>query len=164
MCPAKPAAKPAAAKPAAKPAAAKPAPAKAGGLSAKEMKAKVEDGSFNVKDIPDYLGVMMDLCNKSDDIKEEVEGWDRTFQFKIGESLKVWLSVKDGKFATGVGDAASADITLEMTDGVGAGIFNGDVDATSAYMSGDLKVVGPLPDAVKFRTITEMVREALDDL
>ncbi len=156
MCPAKPAKK-AAAKPAA-------APAKAGGLTPKEMKAKVEDGSFSVKDIPDYLGVMMDLCNKSDDIKEEVEGWDRTFQFKIGDSLKVWLSVKDGKFANGVGDAASPDITLEMTDSVGAGIFNGDVDATSAYMSGDLKVVGPLPDAVKFRTITEMVREALDDL
>ncbi len=130
----------------------------------KEMKAKIEDGSFNVKDIPSYLNVMMSLCNESDDIKEEVEGWDRVFQFKIGDSLKVWLSAKEGKFTTGVGDATNPDITLEMTDSVGAGIFDGDVDATSAYMSGDLKVVGPLPDAVKFRTITEMVREALDDL
>jgi putative sterol carrier protein len=51
-----------------------------------------------------------------------------------------------------------------MNASVGVGIFSGDVDATSAYMAGDLKVVGPLPDAVKFRTITEMVREAIEDM
>jgi len=159
MCPAKPAPKPAD-KPAPKPAA-KPA---TGGASAKELKAKVGDGSFSATDIPAYLKILVDISNKSDDIKEEVEGWDRTFQFKVADKLKAWLSVKDGQFTSGLGDAASPDITLEMTDSNGPGIITGDIDATSAYMSGDLKVIGPLPDAVKFRTIVDMVREALDDL
>ena len=43
------------------------------------------------------------------------------------------------------------------------GIFSGEIDATSAYMNNDLKVVGALPDAVKFRTLTELVRDELED-
>jgi hypothetical protein len=30
-------------------------------------------------------------------------------------------------------------------------------------MNNELKVIGPLPDAVKFRTLTELVRDELEE-
>jgi len=49
-----------------------------------------------------------------------------------------------------------------MTAEMAAGIFTGQVDATAAYMNGDLKVDGNLPDAIKFRTLVDLIREELD--
>jgi putative sterol carrier protein len=127
-----------------------------------KLKAKIDDGSFSIDDLQDYIKLLVDVCNETDDIKEEVEGWDRKLQFVIRGSTNAWLKVADSKAEAGEGDIDTPDITLEMDARVAAGVFSGEIDATSAYMAGDLKVVGPLPDAVKFRTITEMVREALD--
>jgi putative sterol carrier protein len=73
--------------------------------------------------------------------------------------------VADKEFSAGEGDApAEPDLTLTMGSAVGTGMFTGEVDATSAYMAGYLKISGPLPEAIKFRTIIELVREALDDM
>ncbi|MHA1730980.1 MAG: SCP2 sterol-binding domain-containing protein [Promethearchaeota archaeon] len=130
----------------------------------KELQEKIDEGTMDVNDIPDYLTIIVDIANESEDIQEEIEGWDRVFQFKVENGPEAWLSIKDGKFEGGVGTKEDADVTLEMGSDVGAGIFSGEVDATSAYMSGDLKVIGPLPDAVKFRTLTEMVREEIEDM
>lgn len=128
-----------------------------------KLRDKIEDGEMNVDDIPNYISLIVDISNDSEDIQEEVEGWDRLFQFKIEGGPDAWLQVKDGKFDGGTGAKEEADVTLEMGSDVAAGIFSGEVDATSAYMSGDLKVIGPLPDAVKFRTLTEIVREEIED-
>ena len=62
-----------------------------------------------------------------------------------------------------MGEIDEPDVTLEMNGDTAAGVFTGEIDATSAYMSGDLKITGPLPDAVKFRTLTELVREEMED-
>ncbi|GAB4318485.1 MAG: hypothetical protein Kow0069_21640 [Promethearchaeota archaeon] len=130
----------------------------------KKMSEKIEDGALDISDVGEYLGLIIEIANESEDIQEEVEGWDRTFQFKIEGGPSLWLKISDGKFESGEGVKDDADVTLEMNADVAAGIFSGEVDATSAYMGGDLKVLGPLPDAVKFRTLIEMVREEIEDL
>src|SRR5271157_618851 len=131
----------------------------------KGLKEKMEGSSLTVDDIPNYLTAICQIANENDDIKEEVEGWEKLMKFEVEDGPTGWMKVADGVFTAGDGDPdGEPDLTLQMNGSVGVGIFSGDVDATSAYMAGDLKVVGPLPDAVKFRTITEMVREAIEDM
>jgi putative sterol carrier protein len=129
-----------------------------------QLKEKMESGDFGVEDLPQYMSLFADICNDNDDIKDEVDGWNRKLQFKVeGGDNDFWMKVEDQKFELGQGQLEDEpDVIMELSVNTIVGIFSGSVDATSAYMSGDLKVTGPLPDAVKFRTITEMVRDALD--
>lgn len=128
-----------------------------------KLMVKIDDGTFGPADLLEYLTIFVDVANESDDIHEEADGWDRILQFKINGIDDFFMSVMKGKFCVTKGTNPNPDVTLTMVDNTAAGIFTGELDATSAYMSGDLKVQGPLPDAVKFRTITEMVREEIED-
>ena len=53
---------------------------------------------------------------------------------------------------------------MSSTLEVGAGILMGEVDATSAYMAGDITVEGNLQDAMAFQEIIELALEAYEDL
>ncbi|MHA1776096.1 MAG: hypothetical protein DRO88_13340 [Promethearchaeia archaeon] len=124
---------------------------------------KIEDGDFSIDDLPEFLAVFKETCNESEDVAEEVEDWDRKFQINMSDADNFWFKIEDGKFDYGMGEIEEPDVTLEMNGETAAGVFTGEIDATSAYMSGDLKIIGPLPDAVKFRTLTELVREEMED-
>ncbi len=124
---------------------------------------KIDDGTFGSADLDEYLVLFIEVCNESEDIQEEVEDWDRVFQIQMEGKEDFYFTIKEGKFSSATGTAADKDITLEMEAETAAGIFSGEVDATSAYMSGELKIQGALPDAVKFRTLTELVREELEE-
>jgi putative sterol carrier protein len=124
-----------------------------------KIKAKIEDGKLSIDDLEDYMKIFADICNNSEDIADEIDGWNRTLAFKVRGVKNFWMKVQDGKFSWGMGDPADADLTLEMDEHVILGIFSGEVDATAAYMSEDLKVTGPLTDAIKFRTLTEIVTD-----
>jgi putative sterol carrier protein len=124
---------------------------------------KVDEGTLTPADIPDYMNLFVQICNENEEVQEEVEGWDRTFQFTIEGADNLWMKIEEGKFSTGPGDTAEPDVTLEFDSDTAVGIFSGEIDATQAYMNNELKVIGPLPDAVKFRTLTELVRDELEE-
>ncbi len=124
---------------------------------------KIEDGEFSISDLPEFLEVFKEICDGSEDVEEEVEDWNKKFQIKMSDSDDFWFKVLDSKFTYAMGTIDDPDVTLEMSGDTAAGVFTGEIDATSAYMSGDLKIIGPLPDAVKFRTLTELVREEMED-
>ena len=124
---------------------------------------KVDEGSLTPADIPDYMKLFVQICNENEEVQEEVEGWDRAFQFSIDGSDNLWMKIVTGKFSTAMGDTTEPDVTLEFDSDTAVGIFSGEIDATQAYMNNELKVIGPLPDAVKFRTLTELVRDELED-
>lgn len=124
---------------------------------------KVDEGSLTPADIPDYMNLFVQICNENEEVQEEVEGWDRTFQFSIEGSDNLWMKLAAGKFSTAMGDTPEPDVTLEFDSDTAVGIFSGEIDATQAYMNNELKVIGPLPDAVKFRTLTELVRDELEE-
>jgi len=126
------------------------------------MLERVEGGTFRLKDLQDFLTLFTQVANNIDETRDEVQGFNRRFQFKLSGYPDMWLNIQDGKFEMGGGDIQAPDITLEMNAELAAGIFTGQVDATMAYMNGDLKVDGSLPDAIKFRTLVDMIREELD--
>jgi putative sterol carrier protein len=128
-----------------------------------ELAEKIKKGEFSISDSMDFFTVLCEVANGNDEIQDEVEGWDRNLLFNITDGPQITLMVQGGKFEVIDGENGTPDVTLSMNSDVAVGVLSGETDATSAYMAGDLKVQGPLPDAIKFRTLTELMREALED-
>ncbi|MFA5078499.1 MAG: M24 family metallopeptidase [Dehalococcoidia bacterium] len=126
------------------------------------MLERVEGGAFGLKDLQEFLTLFTQVANSIDETKDEVRGFNRKFQFRLSGYPDFWLSILNGSFEMGEGDIGAPDIILEMDAQMAAGIFTGQVDATMAYMNGELKVDGNLPDAIKFRTLVDLIREDLD--
>jgi putative sterol carrier protein len=123
---------------------------------------KIEEGSFGMEDLKDYFTVLTQISNNTEDIQDEVEGFDRTFLYKIDGRPLAWLSIKDKRFEMGSGDIEGPDITLDMSEELAIGMFSGQVDPTAAYMSGDLRVDGVINDAIVLRDILNLVAEEME--
>jgi putative sterol carrier protein len=123
---------------------------------------KIDEGSLGMEDLRDFFTVFTQISNNTEDIQDEVEGFNRTFRIRIDGEPYAWLAVRDKKFEMGSGDIQGAEITLEMSGQLAFDIFSGRVDPTAAYMNGDLKVDGVINDAIMFRTILDLVQEELE--
>jgi predicted dehydrogenase/Xaa-Pro aminopeptidase/putative sterol carrier protein len=123
---------------------------------------KLEAGTFGQKDLQDYFTLFTQVANDLDETRDEVDGFNRKFQFNLGGYGPVYLLIRDQTFEMGQGEVQSPDITLEMEASLAAGIFTGQADATAAYMNGQFKIDGNLPDAIKFGALVELVFSELD--
>jgi putative sterol carrier protein len=123
---------------------------------------KIEEGSLGMGDLKDYFTVFSQICNNTEDIQDEVEGLDRTFLYKIDGKPAAWLSIRDKRFEMGSGGIEGPDITLDMSEEVAVGVFSGQIDATAAYMNGDLKVDGVISDAMVLGNIMSLFEEEME--
>lgn len=130
----------------------------------KQLRKKMEDGSMSVDDIPEYFQIIKEVATESEEIQEETEDWDVVIQFDVLEKLQAWISCKEGSFEIGMGKHDDPSVTLTMNDETAVGLFSGEVDGTSAYMAGNLSIDGPLPEAIKFNTISEIIREEIEEM
>jgi putative sterol carrier protein len=123
---------------------------------------KMDEGSFGIDDLKDYFTVLTQISNNTEDIQDEVEGFDRTFLYKINGKPVAWLRIKDKRFEMGSGGIERPDLTLDMSEEVAIGVFSGQVDPTTAYMSGNLKVDGAVNDAIVLGNIMDLVHEEME--
>jgi putative sterol carrier protein len=123
---------------------------------------KIQEGSFGMEDLKDYFTVSTQISNNTEDVQDEVEGFDRTFLYKISGRPVAWLSIKDKRFEMGSGDIEGPDIILDMSEELAIGIFSGQVDPTAAYMSGDLRIDGVINDAIVLRNILNLIHEEME--
>lgn len=133
----------------------------------KEMKVKFEAGAA-ASDVMDTLKVFdmfKQIAVENEDLKEELEDMDITIQMNITDAdKKFWLKAKEGSLEYGEGTVDNPSFTFSATKEVGSGMLFGEVDATSAYMAGDITVEGNLQDAMAFQEIIELALEAYEDL
>ena len=133
----------------------------------KEVKAAQDGGasSASVDDMMKSFEFIKQISIENEDLKEELEDMDIVIQMVITDAdKKFWLSVKEGDLDFGDGDVENPSFTMSSPLEVGAGILMGEVDATSAYMAGDITVEGNLQDAMAFQEIIELALEAYEDL
>jgi len=123
---------------------------------------KIQEGEFDAVDIPAYLSLFCEMGNEIEDLQEEVEDWNRRIHFVLEGLGTFWMTIEDGRFATGDGVLEDPNLVLTMSAINAAQVFAGDKDAKAAYMSGALKVEGDLPDAVKMQTLIEIVGEEIE--
>ena len=133
----------------------------------KELKAKLDAGSdsANADDVLKVYEFFKQVAQENEDLKEELEDMDIAVQTNITDvNKKYWITAKDGKINYGPGEIDNPSFTFSATLAVGAGMLYGEVDATSAYMAGDITVEGNLQDAMAFQEIIELAMEAFEDL
>lgn len=106
------------------------------------------------------------LAVENEDIKEEVEDMDTIIvQFEYTDmDYKYWIKVGEGQVDYGEGVTEDASVTMKATGATWAGMGSGEIEATSAYMSGDLQIEGNLQDAIAYGEINNMVGEVLREL
>lgn len=133
----------------------------------KEIKAAQDGGASAATPevIAKMLQFMKEISGENEDLKEELEDMEIAISLVFTDAdKKFWLTVKEGALDYGEGDIDNPSFTLSSTLEVGAGIVMGEVDATSAYMAGDITVEGNLQDAMAFQEIIELSLEAYEDL
>lgn len=123
---------------------------------------KIQNGEFEASDFPDYLDVFCQLGNNIDDLRDEIDGWDRKVQIDMDGSGHYWLAIKDGKFTAGEGLIEDADLVLSASAEVAVRVFSGEQDGETAFLSGALKVQGDLPDAIRFHELLGLVIEEIE--
>jgi putative sterol carrier protein len=124
---------------------------------------KIHNRTIDTTDLEEYLKVFSRTSNESELIKDECKGFIRKFQFKIQNIKDFWLKMDESaKIFVGEGTLEQPDIVIDMDGMTAAAVFSGKLDTTEAIISNKMKIIGPLTDVIKFRTITELVREELE--
>jgi len=97
-------------------------------------------------------------------LKEEVEDADLCMQFVITDKdEKFWIAARDGAISYGKDEGPDVTVTMKAAFETMSGILSQEVDATSAYMSGDLVIEGNLQDAMQFGEIAGLAGEIMAD-
>lgn len=125
-----------------------------------KAKAKLEAKEFEAKDLPLFLEALEEISKTNEDLVDELEDTeDTTIQFNVPGVIQAYIVIKEGKLTAKAGTIDDADVTLEMTEDVGKNLFTGETDAASAYMAGDLKIIGEMAKAMKLRSLIEIAGE-----
>lgn len=122
-------------------------------------------GSASPDDLKKMYEFIKQVSSENEDLGEEIEDMDIAIQMVLTDSdQKFWLKVSEGNLDYGDGEVDNPSFTMSSNLEVGAGILLGEVDATSAYMAGDITVEGNLQDAMAFQEIVELSLEAFEDI
>ena len=124
----------------------------------KEMRAK---GASKASDSLKMYEFVKQVAEESEDLKEELEDIDlMTVQLIVTDAdYKYWVQLGEGKVSYGEGEAEDAGVTMSATGATWAGLSSGEIDSTSAYMSGDLVIEGNLQDAIAYGEILALAME-----
>lgn len=132
-----------------------------------KLKEKMAAGAdaASVDDIPLVWDFFVDLANENEEIQDEIADATVRVQMVLTDAdNKYWLKVEEGKMNWGEGAIEDPTFTFTCVKKIGVGMLFGEVDATSAYMAGDITVEGNLQDAMFFQEIIELSMEIAEDL
>jgi len=131
---------------------------------------KVQKLREDMGDDPKALLTMQELMKQAsaeiDDLKEELEDIDQfTGQMVISDkNWKMWVKIGDGVYDYGEGEAADASFTMTCNWETMAGMMTGEIDGTSAYMSGDMQIDGNLQDVMAYGEYSSFAAETLQEM
>jgi len=106
-----------------------------------------------------------EIAKVDEELQEELEDIDGKIQWKIA-SFKGYQVIEDGKYSFAMdAEVDDPDVTFIIEKAEFAqSFFSGQADATSAYMSGDLKIEGDLQLAMSFGSVAEFIADYLEPI
>lgn len=133
---------------------------------ANEVRKIRDEGMSDSKDILKIFELMKQASAELDDLKEELEDIDQFVGQLVIEDkgFKWWAKIGDGIFDYGEGEGEDPSFTMSANWDTMSGLMSGEIDGTSAYMSGDLKIEGNLQDTMAFGEYLAFAAETLQEL
>ncbi|MHA2009899.1 MAG: SCP2 sterol-binding domain-containing protein [Promethearchaeota archaeon] len=131
-----------------------------------DLKELREKGPSAPADSLKMFEFMKQLAAENEELKEELEDIDTILmQMVITDTdYKYWVKFGEGTVDYAEGESADATCTMKATAATFAGVASGEIDGTSAYMSGDLVIEGNLQDAIAYGEISGLAMELGADL
>ena len=126
-----------------------------------EIKEMRDKGPGEPSDALKLFEFMKQLGQENEEFKEELEDIDTVCaQMEVTDiDFKYWVKFGEGAVEYGEGAADDATVTMKATQATWTGLSAGEIDSTSAYMSGDLVIEGNLQDAIAFGEIQGLATE-----
>jgi len=127
----------------------------------KELKELREKGARQPSDALKTYEFVKQLAEENEELKEELEDIDiMVVQLVITDvNYKYWVKIGEGKLDYGEGEGEDPSVTMSATGATWAGLTSGEIDSTSAYMSGDLVIEGNLQDAIAYGEVLALAQE-----
>jgi len=99
----------------------------------------------------------IELQQDDEAIKQGCQGYDVSVEFEIEDlDLLFYVHFRDGQFSGGLGEfPGEAMVELSMSSEVFDGMFSGELDATTAAMSGELAFSGDVSAAMGLQSLQE---------
>jgi len=106
-----------------------------------------------------------EIAKVDEDFQEDLEDVEGTVQWKIG-NIRVYQVFEDGKYSFVMdAEAEDPDVTMILEDlDFARQFFSGEVDGTSAYMSGDLKIEGDLQLTMSMGSLADYITDYLEPI
>lgn len=120
-----------------------------------------EKGPSQPSDALKMYEFVKQLAEENEELKEELEDIDTIIaQLEVTDiDYKYWVKMGEGKVEYAEGENEDASVTMKATAATWTGLGSGELDSTSAYMSGDLVIEGNLQDAIAYGEITSLAME-----
>lgn len=130
----------------------------------KELKEMREKGASKPSDTLKMYEFVKQVAEEDEDLKEELEDMDETKVQMIVTDInyKYYIILGAGKFDYAEGVVDDPSVTMSATGATWSGLASGELDSTSAYMSGDLVIEGNLQDAIAYGEVLSMAMENLE--
>ena len=113
-----------------------------------------------------FMGRGLEVISRTnEDFIEEFEDLDGVFQWTVGD-VSCYLVADEGKFELfldAIHDEPSVAFIVEDF-GIAVQVLKGELDGTSAYMAGDVNIVGDIQMGMKFSQVAEWLVDMLSDL
>jgi len=106
-----------------------------------------------------------EISKVDEDFQEDLEDIEGIIQWKVG-NIRVYQVYKEGKYSFVMDEEAEEpDVTMILEDlDFARQFFSGEVDGTSAYMSGDLKIEGDLQLTMSMGSLAEYITDYLEPI
>ncbi len=111
------------------------------------------------------LKSLEEIAKVDEELQEELEDLEGTIQWKLG-NIRGYQVIKDGKYSFKIDEEAEdPDVTLIMEDlELARQMLSGELDGTSAYMSGDLQLEGDLQLVMSYGPLAEYIQDYLEPI
>ena len=126
------------------------------------IKMKIKRGSFTNDDIPDYLDMLVQICNDDAKIQKKNKKTKVLFQISVGNAIDYFIKIDNGAFSAGESKVENSNVTVWMDPSIASGIFAGTVNAATAYMTKELKFEGSMMLGMKFKQVTDAVTKIIE--
>lgn len=115
----------------------------------------------------EWAAAVTEAANKSEAFKQAAAGKSVKAQNVVttpeGET-KYWFSLQDGQAKVEMGEIADAEATLTSDYDSAVALTKGELNATSAYMSGKLKIQGDLMKLMGLQGVFGALPQVFKDL
>jgi len=106
-----------------------------------------------------------EISKVDEEFQEDLEDIEGIIQWKIA-NIRAYQVYKDGKYSFVMDEEADdPDVTMILEDlDFARQFFSGEVDGTSAYMSGDLKIEGDLQLTMSMGSLAAYIADYLEPI